>query len=110
MSGRHFLTGGHFLTGNTGMKSRIASLIALAWLATADPLSSQAPAEWFQWRGANRDGVSQETGLLKQWPSEGPKLLWQAKAIDEGYSTPAIVGDRLLIRTQTHLYSIRHRR
>jgi len=32
--------------------------------------------DWPQWRGPNRDGISKETGLLKQWPEGGPKQLW----------------------------------
>ncbi len=54
-------------------------------------------ADWPQWRGPRRDGISQETGLLKQWPKDGPKLLWQLNDIGFGYSTPAIVGDRLYL-------------
>lgn len=69
-----------------------ASLIALV------ALSSLAQAEdWPQWRGPNRDGVSRETGLLKEWPADGPKLLWQVKGIGDGYSTPAVVGKRLYL-------------
>ena len=56
-----------------------------------------AAADWPQWRGPHRDGVSQETGLLKEWPREGPKLLWQLNDIGEGYSTPAVVGARLYL-------------
>jgi outer membrane protein assembly factor BamB len=57
---------------------------------------SQA-ADWPQWRGPLRNGISQETGLLKEWPKEGPKLLWQLKDIGEGFSTPAVVGERLYV-------------
>src|SRR6266545_714591 len=53
--------------------------------------------DWPQWRGPNRDGISQETGLLKEWPKDGPKLLWQQKNIGYGYSTPAVVGDRIYL-------------
>lgn len=52
-------------------------------------------ADWPQWRGPNRDGVSKETGLLKEWPKGGPKLLWTYKDTGSGYSCPAVVGDRL---------------
>lgn len=62
-------------------------------LAAAPALS----ADWPQWRGPQRNGVSAETGLLKQWPKEGPKLLWQAKDLGMGYSTPAVVGQRLYL-------------
>jgi outer membrane protein assembly factor BamB len=54
-------------------------------------------ADWPQWRGPRRNGISAETGLLSQWPREGPKLLWQVKDLGSGYSTPAVVGDRLYV-------------
>ncbi len=54
-------------------------------------------ADWPQWRGPQRTGVSKETGLLKEWPKGGPKLLWEQKDIGDGYSTPAVVGDRLYL-------------
>ncbi len=54
-------------------------------------------ADWPQWRGPQRDGVSRETGLLQQWPEGGPKLLWQVTDIGLGYSTPAVVGQRLYL-------------
>ncbi len=54
-------------------------------------------ADWPQWRGPNRDGISKETGLLKEWPKAGPKLLWQVNDVGYAYSTPAVVGDRLYL-------------
>lgn len=59
-------------------------------------LASDA-ADWPQWRGPERNGISQETGLLEAWPADGPKLVWQVKDIGTGYSTPAVVGDRLYL-------------
>ena len=56
-----------------------------------------AAADWPQWRGPHRDGVSQEAGLLKEWPKDGPKLVWQVKDVGDGYSTPAVVGDRIYL-------------
>jgi len=52
-------------------------------------------ADWPQWRGPQRNGLSSETGLLKEWPKDGPKLLWQVEDAGVGYSTPAVSGDRL---------------
>jgi outer membrane protein assembly factor BamB len=54
-------------------------------------------ADWPQWGGPNRDGVSPETGLLKEWPKGGPKLLWSVDTLGQGYSAPAVVGDRLYV-------------
>src|SRR5215472_14928719 len=64
---------------------------------------SALAADWPQWRGPQRDGVSQETGLLKEWPKEGPKLLWQQKDIGFGYSTPAVAGSRLYLLSNRDL-------
>ena len=64
------------------------SFLSIAFLGLA--LLSPA-ADWPQWRGPNRDGISKETGLLKEWPKGGPKLLWQQKQLGSGYSTPSVV-------------------
>ena len=54
-------------------------------------------ADWPQWRGPERTGISEETGLLQQWPADGPKLLWRVDDIGDGYSTPSVVGPRIYI-------------
>jgi outer membrane protein assembly factor BamB len=54
-------------------------------------------ADWTQFRGPQRNGASLETGLLQEWPKDGPKLIWQVKDIDEGYGTPAVIGQRLYL-------------
>ena len=53
--------------------------------------------DWPQWRGPHRDGLSQEKGLLQEWPKDGPKLRWQVQETGSGYATPAVVGDRLYL-------------
>ncbi len=50
-----------------------------------------AGSDWPQWQGPNRDSKSGETGLLKQWPKSGPKLLWSAKRLGIGYSQAVVV-------------------
>ncbi len=60
--------------------------------------SASSSFDWPQWRGPQRSGVSSsETGLLRQWPVAGPKLLWQLNDIGDGYSTPAVVGNRIYV-------------
>jgi outer membrane protein assembly factor BamB len=46
--------------------------------------------DWPQFRGLNRDGKSPETDLLKEWPAEGPKLLWSVEGLGQGFSSVAI--------------------
>jgi outer membrane protein assembly factor BamB len=53
-------------------------------------------ADWPQFLGPTRNGVSTETGLLETWPKKGPPLLWE-KEVGEGYSGPVVVGDRLVL-------------
>jgi len=51
--------------------------------------------DWAQWRGPQRDGGSDEVGLLEAWPAGGPPRLWMFEDCGIGYSGPAIVGKRL---------------
>jgi outer membrane protein assembly factor BamB len=53
--------------------------------------------DWPQWRGPQRNGISKETGLLKEWPKEGPKLVWKIDDLGSGYSTPSVAGDRVYV-------------
>ncbi len=72
----------------------------LAWVAVALAAGLAPAADWPQWLGPNRDGKSAETGLLKQLPAGGPKLVWKVESLADvgsGYGTPAVVGDRLFI-------------
>jgi outer membrane protein assembly factor BamB len=56
-----------------------------------------ANSDWPQWRGPARDGISNERGLLKQWPEGGPKLIYQVNDLGDGYSTPTVVGNRIYL-------------
>jgi outer membrane protein assembly factor BamB len=74
------------------MKKLHVFLLPCCLLALALPALA---VDWRQWRGPDRTDVSQETGLLKSWPKDGPKLLWTYEDAGTGYSGPAVVGDRL---------------
>jgi outer membrane protein assembly factor BamB len=50
-----------------------------------------------QFRGPQRNGIYQETHLLKSWPADGPALLWKTEGIGNGYSSPIISGDRIFV-------------
>jgi len=55
-------------------------------------------SEWPQWQGPDRTGISRETGLLKEWPSGGPRALWSISSLGEGYGSLAIKGDRVYVQ------------
>jgi outer membrane protein assembly factor BamB len=72
------------------------ALVMAATIVAAAVAVENRPAttpSWPQWRGQNRDGASQEQGLLGQWPEGGPKLLWKADRLGRGFSSLSI-GDR----------------
>jgi outer membrane protein assembly factor BamB len=73
--------------------------LVLSSLALALALALSPAADWPQWRGPNRDGVSKETGLLKEWPADGPPLRWKRTDIGPGYSTPVVAGGRVYVQT-----------
>ena len=50
---------------------------------------SAAGADWPQFRGPNRDNISTETGIFRNWPAKGPKVLWTTP-VCEGYAGAAI--------------------
>jgi outer membrane protein assembly factor BamB len=75
-------------------------LKSVNWLASISILSmalSASADNWPQWRGPQRDGVSHETGLLGQWPKDGPQLLWKVTNAGRGYSTPSVVDGRVYL-------------
>lgn len=84
---------------------RVASrwMVALAVLVLLIFAASAWPEDWPQWRGPNRDGHSGETGLLKEWPKEGPKLVWQINGLGSGYATPSISGGRIYLMSNQGL-------
>jgi len=51
--------------------------------------------DWPQWRGPNRDGISTDTGLLKQWPSGGPPLAWKTTALGAGFSSVSVAQGKI---------------
>jgi len=51
--------------------------------------------DWPQWRGADRDGICKEKGLLAEWPKDGPALAWKTEGLGNGFSSIAVVGGRL---------------
>src|SRR6476660_4072466 len=69
----------------------LATLLAGATAFAASP----GVFDWPQWQGPNRDAVSKETGLLKEWPKGGPPLAWKVKDLGGGYSAPSVAAGRV---------------
>ncbi|MHC4556510.1 MAG: outer membrane protein assembly factor BamB family protein [Planctomycetota bacterium] len=73
------------------MKTKVMLIAAIVTITTGSSLA----ADWPQWRGPNRDGKSPDTGLLKEWPDDGPPLTWKTDNLGGGYSTPTIASGRI---------------
>lgn len=59
--------------------------------------SCQQKSKTSEWRGPNRDGIYTETNLLKQWPENGPELLWSFEGLGLGHSSPAVANERIYV-------------
>jgi|WetSurMetagenome_2_1015567.scaffolds.fasta_scaffold46659_2 outer membrane protein assembly factor BamB len=82
-------------TMNTKLNSNFLKLIAtlLLTVSSMDLVYSQL----YEWRGPGRTGIYNETGLLKIWPEGGPRLLWEAQGMGDGYSSPTVTSDAVYV-------------
>ena len=78
--------------------SAVSAVILVSLLVGACPAPAQTDGliaspepDWPQWRGPRRDGVSDEKGLLSEWPQDGPKRLWTIDGLGKGWSSPGFV-------------------
>jgi outer membrane protein assembly factor BamB len=85
------------------VKLSILLVLLAAALAAQTPTTPSAASttDWPQWRGPDRNGVSKETGLLKQWPQAGPPRLWRVTNLGPGYGSLAVKGDRIYVQMMT---------
>ena len=65
---------------------------AVALFAAMLAFSVCPAADWPQWRGPNRNGISSEA-INTHWPAEGPNVLWRA-SIGTGFSSISICQGR----------------
>jgi len=103
--------------GSMNMKTmtRAMAFVALVVAGTVFP-SGQTPApargqtpapaapaparglDWPQFRGPQRNGISQETGLLQTWPATGPAVVWRVAGLGGGYGSLAVRGDAIFVQ------------
>jgi outer membrane protein assembly factor BamB len=77
----------------------IVAVLALgAGVVTGARPAPPAAADWPQWQGPDRTGISKETGLMKEWPSSGPPVVWSAQNLGNGYGSMAVAGDRIFLQ------------
>jgi outer membrane protein assembly factor BamB len=74
--------------------TRVLTFAATAFLGMA----ALDAADWPQWQGPDRTRISKESGLLKEWPAGGPRLIWTANGLGSGYGSMAVAGDRVFLQ------------
>lgn len=89
------------------MKYFVVMVVFSLGISVSPVSAADDAAEWPCWQGPNHDAKSPATGLLKEWPAEGPKLLWQVNGLGSGFSTVSVsggmiyttgdVGDKLML-------------
>src|SRR6478609_11937580 len=72
-------------------------LTVVSLTAACDWLSTASANDWPQWQGPDRNAISKETGLLQEWPKDGPPLAWRIKGLGGGDSAPSIADGRIFV-------------
>lgn len=65
-------------------------LATLALVLAASVTPAVSAADWPVFHGPDGSNKSPDTGLLKEWPEGGPKLIWQAEGLGEGFSSVTV--------------------
>ncbi len=72
------------------LRKTIVSILCWAVL-----LACARANDWPQWQGPDRNATSKETGLLKEWPKDGPPLAWKVSGMGGGDSAPSVANGRI---------------
>ena len=85
----------------------VLALLLTGMVVSASVLSEEDEVcNWPQFHGPRRDNLSDDTGLLKRWPEEGPKLAWRATGIGHGFSSVAIADDMIYTAGNIEGYTV----
>src|SRR5882724_4340708 len=84
----------------TNRTLEMKSAISLQWasaisLALISQVYNAKADDWPQWMGPHRDGVWREKGVVEEFSTEGPPVLWRT-AVNRGYCGPSVAGGRIL--------------
>ncbi|TVR68990.1 MAG: hypothetical protein EA408_13000 [Marinilabiliales bacterium] len=72
------------------------TLIAFCFLTSFISVSVFAQIK-SSWSGPGRNGIYHETGLLKEWPEQGPEVLFTIEGIGHGYSSPSFSNGKIYL-------------
>ena len=84
----------------------VPELVFAMALASVAAGQSSPGLDWPQWRGPDRNGLSQESGLMKPWPASGPPHVWSISNLGAGYGSISIKGNRIFAQGSNERQSI----
>lgn len=70
------------------------SLVSIA--ASLLVMSSLIAQDWPQFLGPYRNSISEPVNLMREWPAEGPEVLWTTN-VGFGYGGPVIKDNKVYI-------------
>lgn len=89
---------------------KLAIILFALLIGLTQACHRENPHQRAQFRGANRDGIFHETGLLNHWPEDGPELLWVFEGLGKGFASPAVTSERLFVNGEedgsSYLYAL----
>src|ERR1700737_1238719 len=75
-----------------------ATLMFALGMAAVTGGQSTPGVDWPQWRGPDRTGLSTESGVVKQGPPPGPRLVWSTSNLGAGYGSISVSGERIFVQ------------
>jgi outer membrane protein assembly factor BamB len=93
------------------MKTYLSVSASLALILVCESAAAERQgADWPRFRGPKLNNISPDKGLLKEWPKDGPPVVWKGTGIGSGFSSVAVAGDRVYTlgnkNRTTHLVAI----
>jgi outer membrane protein assembly factor BamB len=59
-------------------------------------ISNVFAQDWPQYLGPNRNSISEQKGILRSWPQNGPEVLWTVN-VGNGYGGPVVKGGKVYL-------------
>ena len=89
------------------MKKPWRTISVLVWLLSLISCTSNKN-KVYEWRGENRTGIYMETGLLKEWPENGPEELWTLEGIGNGFGSPVFADGQFFVTGEIDSMAVLH--
>jgi outer membrane protein assembly factor BamB len=77
-------------------RSFIFTLLGAISILLTVSTSRSLAADWSQFLGPNRDGITKKGRIARSWPTNGPTVLW-AKEVGEGFGGASIRNDEVYL-------------